>query len=489
MPENWKQNLILISAAIISIGVYIIWSNQINGFGYPLDDAWIHQTFARNLVRYHELSYFEGIPTTGSTSPLWSMLLSIGYNFGTDNYLWTILLGVLALFSLGWLGEGVFSKITPDYGSSFPWVGIILIFEWHLVWAAASGMETLILADIILIVIYFLLGEKDRWFWIGAIIGIGIWIRPDALTMIGPVALILGIRLAQQKVTWRQIFLTIIGFTIFLLPYLFMNYSISQKIWPNTFFAKQIEYQQLLGKPFMARLGGVFQQHIIGIGILLLPGFLYKVWKSIRIRDWVVISFVIWWIGFLIIYAAKLPVTYQHGRYIIPIMPVFFILAGSGVFSIFLMERQKRWGGVIVKTWILSIFLVGIGFFGIGANAYANDVAIIETEMVASAKWIDENTPSDSIIAAHDIGALGFYGNRKIIDLAGLISPEVIPYIRDEKQLQTYIQNSKADYLMTFPSWYPFLTSSLKRVFTSPGLYSQNAGAENMVVYIIREEK
>jgi hypothetical protein len=170
-------------------------------------------------------------------------------------------------------------------------------------------------------------------------------------------------------------------------------------------------------------------------------------------------------------------------------MPVFFLLAGSGVYSIYLMEKQKRWGGIIVKTWIISIFLVGIGFFGIGANAYANDVAIIETEMVASAKWIERNTPSNSIIAAHDIGALGFYGNRKIIDLAGLISPEVIPYIRDEKQLGNYIQDSNADFLMTFPAWYPFLTSSLKSVFISHGKYSPNAGAENMVVYIIRRDK
>jgi hypothetical protein len=489
MPGNWKRILILLGAAIISMSVFIIWSGQVNGLGYPLDDAWIHQTFARNLAKYHELSYFQGIPTTGSTSPLWSLLLSFGYYFGTDNYLWTIFLGLAALFSLGWLGEVVFSRITPDYASGFPWVGVILIFEWHLVWAAASGMETLILADIILIVIYFLLGEKDRWFWIGALIGIGVWIRPDAMTVIGPVALILGIRLTQRKITWRHVFLTMFGFIIFLLPYLYMNYSISEKFWPNTYFAKQFEYRQILEQPFFARLVGVFQQHIIGIGILLLPGFFYKIWKSIRIRDWVVISFVIWWIGFLIIYAAKLPVTYQHGRYTIPIMPVFFLLAGSGVYSIYLMEKQKRWGGIIVKTWIISIFLVGIGFFGIGANAYANDVAIIETEMVASAKWIERNTPSNSIIAAHDIGALGFYGNRKIIDLAGLISPEVIPYIRDEKQLGNYIQDSNADFLMTFPAWYPFLTSSLKSVFISHGKYSPNAGAENMVVYIIRRDK
>ena len=44
------------------------------------------------------------------------------------------------------------------------------------------------------------------------------------------------------------------------------------------------------------------------------------------------------------------------------------------------------------------------------------------------------NTPPDALIAAHDIGAVGYFGQRRLLDLAGLVSPEVIPFIRDEAQ-------------------------------------------------------
>ena len=104
--------------------------------------------------------------------------------------------------------------------------------------------------------------------------------------------------------------------------------------------------------------------------------------------------------------------------------------------------------------------------------------------MVDTALWINENLPKDSVIAAHDIGAVGFFANRKIIDLAGLISPEVIPFIRDEKQLSDYIDMSYVDYLMTFPGWYEELDQSKTEIFSTGGLFSPNAGGENMAIYI-----
>ena len=45
--------------------------------GAPLDDAWIHFQFARNLSQGHGFSYNPGQPTPGSTAPLWTLLLAL----------------------------------------------------------------------------------------------------------------------------------------------------------------------------------------------------------------------------------------------------------------------------------------------------------------------------------------------------------------------------------------------------------------------------
>ncbi len=102
------------------------------------------------------------------------------------------------------------------------------------------------------------------------------------------------------------------------------------------------------------------------------------------------------------------------------------------------------------RAWVISSVLILLSFTGIGATVYAEDVAIIETEMVAVAGWLAENTELDDLIAAHDIGALGYFSNRTLVDLAGLISPEVIPILRDENSLRKYLTDREVDYLVTF---------------------------------------
>ena len=135
-------------------------------------------------------------------------------------------------------------------------------------------------------------------------------------------------------------------------------------------------------------------------------------------------------------------------------------------------------------SWIVSTMLVMIIFVFMGADAYATDVAIIETEMVNTAIWINEFTEQDAIIAAHDIGALGFYGNRLIIDLAALISPEVIPYINDEVQIIEFLNKRHPDYLMTFENWYNILPLNKTLVYSSTSMFSIEAGGSSMQVYI-----
>jgi hypothetical protein len=136
------------------------------------------------------------------------------------------------------------------------------------------------------------------------------------------------------------------------------------------------------------------------------------------------------------------------------------------------------------RAYALTIMVVFALFVPIGAAAFATDVAIINGEMVAVAQWLDRNTPPDAVIAAHDIGAIGYFTRRPILDLAGLISPEVIPFIRDEAQLGRWMLAAGADYFVTFPRWYPQLATRWPPVFAGNSTFSP----EHMTVYALEPQ-
>lgn len=468
-----------------SVSLYVAMANQTQAVGFPLDDAWIHQTYARNLADLGEWSFIPGVPSAGSTSPIWTFILSL-FHLVSDQvpYLLTFMMGTICLWVLSSLGELIFRR-TTRYSGALPLAGLFLAMEWHLVWAGASGMETALMAVIILAVFYFILpGTSKGYILAGLLTGIGVWIRPDALTLVGPLLFCIYVSHSEWKErvkigSW-SLFAGLIPFG----AYLLFNFFLSGQIWPNTFYAKQAEYAAMQETSVFLRYANLIVLPLVGVGSLVLPGFIYKLVKSIRNKDWFWISATLWWLGYNMIYAVKLPVTYQHGRYLIPAMPVFFLMGLIGAAEwMTLKKSQGRLIWVFKKGWMVSLVVVSVAFLGLGASSYARDVAIINTEMVETAKWLKANTSEDDLIAVHDIGAVGYFSQRNIIDLAGLVTPEVIPIIRDEDSLTQLLDTEGVAYLMTFPGWYSSLADGKPIIYQSAASFSPRSGGENMAVY------
>lgn len=496
---NKKIAIWVIGTGFVSLVAYILASATTYRIGFPLDDAWIHQTYARNLALRGEFAFLPGIPSAGSTSPLWTILLTPGQWLGDAGvYLWTYLLGFISLAVVGFVGEKFFKLVINSEENAYPklqmsnlpWAGILLVSEWHLVWAAASGMETVLYSMAILLILFLAWRDQVSSFWLGLLIGITIWVRPDGITLLGPVGMMLLFKSNTLVKRAKAVGFLVLGMLIPVAGYLIFNYSLSGTFWPSTFYAKQAEYAALWETGFLSRFLRLASLPVIGVGILLLPGFLYQIWDALHKRNWKITAMVLWWLGYTGIYAYRLPVTYQHGRYLIPAMPVFFLIGLSGTIAMYnairLKERWKRRLQFAAKSVGL---LVTLAFLVNGARAYATDVAIIESEMVDTARWLHENTRIDDLLAVHDIGAIGYFSGRNILDLAGLASPEVIPFIRDEEKLAAYMDSRSVAYLVTFPDWYHDLPKAKGILFQTDGVFSPAEGGENMTVYRWNNEK
>ena len=480
-----EQILLLLIPLILSVTAYLFWAAKTYRWGFPLDDAWIHQTYARNLIKYGEWVYQPGQPSAGSTAPLWTGWLSLGYWLKLPMLTWAWLSGIVCLGILVLVSYQFFKKeISPN---PLFRVGFFLFMgmEWHFTWAALSGMETIPYALVIVSVFVLLNVERKNWLLIGLLIGLGVWLRPDALTLLGPLVWSLLWEKCDWKTKQKYLGYALIGTAIPLLPYFLSNFLISKSVFPNTFYAKQAEYAILQQNPLSSRFFGLIKLPLVGAGVLLLPGFLYELWRCVRENDRLIQAAYLWWFGYTLIYTWRLPVVYQHGRYLIPAMPIFFVLGWRGSLAVLgdFTKKSNSFIRVLGKGWWLSVILVSAGFVGLGANAYAQDVAIIESEMVDCAKWVNQNIPETQLIAIHDIGAFGYFDEHQLLDLAGLISPEVIPIIRDEQKIRDYLDYHEVDYLIIFPDWYPKLVEQAKPIYNTEGEFSPKAGGENMTVY------
>ena len=478
--SNWRLDswVILAVAALAVILFYLMISAQNSELGFPLDDSWIHLTYARNLAEHGEWAFRLGERSAGSTSPLWTALLSIGFLVNLAPYVWTYLLGWAVLTLLSVYAENLARKLVPSYSSKIPWAGLFFVFAWHLTWSAVSGMETLLHALMIVVVLGALMSGSRRYLMLGLLTGLSVWVRPDGLTLLGP---LLFIALMTEK-TWHlrgeAVWKILIGFGSLVLPYVLFNLALSGNAMPNTFYAKQAEYGLFWhSKPFLERLGDYLAPVLASPFLVLIPGALIWLIKRIRIQDWSTLASLIWVVGYVGIYFTSLP-AYQHGRYIIPALPVMYMWGMLG-FLEFISSggSNKR----LVFLWQMITITLCLAFTYVGARQNANDVFWIESEMVATARWVEQNIPSDARLAVHDIGALGFYVQNPIVDMAGLITPDVVPFIRDEPQLEEYLNSNSVDYLITFPSFYPQLTSERELVFKAGSGFSLLG--ENMGVY------
>jgi len=473
---------VLLAAVLLIVVIYLLTSRFTHGLGFPLDDSWIHQTYARNLALHREWAFRPGIASAGSTAPLWSVLLAPGFLIGLSPYGWTFFLGALILLILAVLGEWGARRLLPAYRPRLPWAGLFLVFEWHLVWAALSGMETLLHALLVSATLLLLMTNRRRRLTLGVLTGLSTWVRPDGLTLLGPVLAAILLAETEPRERLRAAAYYLIGFGALFGPYLLFNLAIAGTPMPNTFYAKQAEYAAWQARPVWEKLGQMVLQLLAGPSVVLLPGLYVWTRQMLRRRNWPALAVLTWCVGYLGLYVSRLPV-YQHGRYLMPAMPVLFLFGLFGLIAFVSAQNAGRFHWFLTRFWQASAAALTVLFIGLGARAYARDVALIESEMVVTARWVAAQLPADAVIAAHDIGALGYFDDHDIIDLAGLVSPEVIPFIRDERRLSEYLTESGADYLIAFPDFYPLLVQSAEPVFISRGRIAPALDQENMTVY------
>jgi hypothetical protein len=472
-----------LALALLVAAIYLLATWYATGvLAFPLDDAWIHQTYARSLALEVEWSYGRGAPSSGSTAPLWTILLAPGHWLPSPlaPVLWSHLLGVALWLTAITLGVLLSLHLFRDTVIA-TWTALVLAAEWHLGWAALSGMEIPLYISLALLLMWLFLSRRGSpWLW-GLTGGILTLARPEGMLLLGLVGLfwlLSGGSPPRARLTGALQMGA--GWLLPVAPYLLFNLWVSGLLLPNTFYAKQEEYAVLLAAiPVWQRVFAVAAQPWIGAQAFFLLALPWLPWRRFPASHYLPL---LWALGIVALYALRLPVTYQHGRYLMPTIPVFLIFGTAA--AIYMLRRAIP----LLRRPLAAALLTAFGLFILlGAQSYGQDVSTIECEMGTAAAWIDRNSAPGDLIAAHDIGKLGYVARRPILDFAGLISPETIPIIRDEAALLELATERDARYLVTFADWYPEMVRDprLTPVFATACPLTRLAGVEPMTIYEI----
>ena len=430
--------------------------------GAPLDDAWIHFQFARNLSQGMGFSFNAGEPTPGSTAPLWTVLLAPIGLLGQDFMAPALGLSAFFLLLSVWAAYGF-----AGWAAGRWWPGLLAglgtAMAGRFLWAGLAGMETTAFAALSLMAIWAY-SKKGLTWWVALLFGLAAQLRPEghalfALALLDSAVVWARAQRAGGRWAWRTavsaFLLPLLVYALTALPYALFSLSTTGRPLPNTFYAKA-------GSEYLFSLRAlretlIYQWQDNPASFLFMIVGLWPMWRRSRLA-------VLWLVGLPLMTAVVIDFTWHHGRYTMPLIPLQMVVGAVGVD--WLVRRLLKDGQETALRWLAPLALGALfllpGLIRVPdwAVMLGNNTREVQEIDVALGHWLAHNTDPDALIAVDDIGAIAFLSERRIVDMHGLVSPEVWPALAQpeglarSQELTRILSASAPDYMAAFPLWH-----------------------------------
>ena len=438
--------------------------------GLSLDDGYIHLVYAKNLLSGHIFQFNIGETSTGSTSPLWVILVAtFGAIFGLMPAVWILsaISFLLAAFSSYYLARKILLALGKDNRTIPMFSALAVVLFGRFLWHAFSGMETQLFSAVVTFSIALFITEavERRKNIASAILsGLAIFIRPETFLLY--VIMFSGYIFVHRKNIRRAILpiMIIAGFSAL---YFAFNLLLTGHLLPNTFFSKSAIYRGTRWD-YIAYTISTFWHDNFALIIALILSSIVLIVISAKKKMLIALLPLLWVFG---LPAAKFLVSIQEvhfGRYTIVIVPSLTAVAFSS-----LAFFKKRWHILAVCIAILLPSIVGLPRW---IKMPARTIEQINTIHGQTAKWILKNTSDDDLVATHDVGRIKYDTGRKILDLAGLTSNEATMLIWEKRKLlhehyivfdsiaAKLILKHHPKVLAISPIWFPYIAANRSAV-------------------------
>ncbi len=487
MTAEHRDDLIVLVAAVVPLALFLLRERSIAGAaGFPLDDSWIHLHFARNLAEGAGFAYNPGTPVAGSTAPLWTLVLAAGARMAGASLMLAKLLGVAAA-----AGSALVLRRAARAWDASPTVACMtaIAFAWTgaFAWGALSGMEVMLASLLVTTAVWAVARGRDAVAaGAGALAALA---RPEAIVLLP--FLVLARRTAPRRLV---LFAAIVAAVV--VPFAAFCWATTGTPLPSTAAAK-VEgglLGRLIGVREPARLTWIDRPFAFGLEWLrwlaqthpllpvALPGIALA-WR--RSRALAIIGLVL--LAHPLAMALLAPYRgpgFQEGRYSIHLLPIAFLVLA--IASTRVRARASNRPRLAMMSGVIYFALALVALLP-AASRYAWGVQNINAMQVHLGRWVDANVPRGATLAVNDIGAIAYFSRRPVLDLMGLVTPEIRPYRRDgEPGILRFIAERCPDMVIVFPSWFPLLAAReavFVPVYRVRLDHNEVAGGPEMVVY------
>jgi len=418
------------------------------------DDSYISLTYARNLAEIGKLSFDGETWSTGATSPLHVVIMAVPIALGIDPFSVSLGVGILshALLAVGvyLLGWAVFrSRLAALIGAFAISTAGLAVLD------SGGGLETsLFMALLALSMASYLLNGSPRGRLVtGVLIALLVWTRPEGALMLPAILAYRWIDRAEGETLSEYI----ADGARLALPGLFAGGTIAlfsllvNGTLTGTGSAKWRFFQDD-EQPLADKISIASDQ----IGILAGTVTPLVVLAALVARRKETVLFALFWVPVLIAYVLLFPGGLNHYfyRYQHPVLPMLAVLAGGGaayLITLALSHRDYAVKGLVAAGLVVALVPIAMQYEH-WRDVYAQASRETLNELEAMALDLNSIVAPDETLAAHDIGALGYFAEFALLDMVGLVNDEVIPF-HEGHDFITYFNQAEPDYLLTFPDW------------------------------------
>jgi hypothetical protein len=399
------------------------------------EDFFITLRYAENIAMGHGFAYNPGVPTLGTTTPLYTLLLALFAALHLDPILGGKLCGIAA-DALACIGVFRLGRAIGRPGAGLAAAVCLAFAPTNLIWAT-KGMEVGLVAAATVWLWAFQAERRELPAWAAA--AILLLLRIDgAVTVLLLLAAMVG---RERRIPWRGLLL----FACLTLPWLLYATLTFGSPLPLSLRAKLMVYARMIpGRfPHLHEFITLMTHNPLGIvlvvGLGLFLAFAVWAWTggekrraALWQREGLLFAPLI---GIAIHYSAMaLSKVFLFGWYFVPPTPIYYLVALTG--WALLAERLRP--GLAAKAdarqMTLATLLVSAAM---GGAVLPRVVATLregqrveETVRIPIGLWLRAHAAPTDRVMLEPIGYIGYYSRLPVIDVIALVSPEALDCYR-----------------------------------------------------------